>query len=128
MTRTSASGVTGAVEEFRRLLQEARARLIRTVAETEDELASLEPDQSGAPGADVPRKLSTALLAQLDGRERHELDEIDAAQARLAAGAFGVCEACVRPIPLARLRARPTARLCVACQAREEAREGAARS
>lgn len=69
-----------------------------------------EPHQPGAPAEDVPRELGTAILSRLEGRETHELDEIDAAQARLAAGTFG--GGC----------ARPTARLCVAGQSREEAR------
>ncbi|PFG36718.1 TraR/DksA family transcriptional regulator [Flavimobilis soli] len=43
------------------------------------------------------------------------LDEISAALARLDDGTYGVCEACGQPIPLDRLRARPTARRCVAC-------------
>ena len=59
------------------------------------------------------------LLTKLEGRERHELDEIDAAQRRLEAGVFGVCEACHRA--MLRLRAIPTARRCATCQAREEA-------
>jgi RNA polymerase-binding transcription factor DksA len=60
------------------------------------------------------------LLSRLEGRDRHALDAIDAAQARLAAGTYGTCERCVRPIPLERLRATPTTRFCVACQHREE--------
>jgi RNA polymerase-binding transcription factor DksA len=48
------------------------------------------------------------------------LAEIDAAVTRLAAGKFGLCEACALPIPLGRLRAVPTARLCVTCEEREE--------
>ena len=43
------------------------------------------------------------------------LTEIDAALARLAAEEYGVCERCARPIPPARLAARPTARTCVTC-------------
>jgi RNA polymerase-binding transcription factor DksA len=54
--------------------------------------------------------------SRLDGAERHRLDEIDAAQARLAAGTFGACERCSTAIPLARLRAVPTARCCIACE------------
>jgi RNA polymerase-binding transcription factor DksA len=60
------------------------------------------------------------LLAKLEGRERHELDEIDAAQRRLEAGVFGTCEGCHHAIPLARLRAMPAARRCATCQTREE--------
>jgi DnaK suppressor protein len=60
------------------------------------------------------------LLSRLEGREKHELDAIDAARARLAAGTYGACDGCHRPIPLARLRAMPTALYCVTCQYREE--------
>ena len=110
------------VEEFRRMLQEMRARLFRTVVQTDEELATLETHQPGGPAEDVATELGAAVLSRLEGLEKHEMDEIDAAQARLEAGVFGTCEGCGRPIPLARLRAMPTARLCVACQAREETR------
>lgn len=113
--------ITGdVVAEFRKRLAEARQRLFATVARTEEELATLEAHPPGGPGEDAPTEAAAAILNRLDDRERHELDEIDAAQARLEAGTFGVCEGCHRPILLARLRARPTARLCVPCQSREE--------
>ncbi len=108
------------VEEFRRRLQEMRDRLIRTVLATHAELATLEAHQPGSTDEDVPTDLATAVLSWLEGRERHELDEIEASRARLEAGTYGVCEGCGRPIPLARLRALPTARLCRPCQSREE--------
>jgi len=108
------------VDEFAQRLREARAELYRTVAQTDDELATLESHQPGAPGEDVNTELATAVLSRLEGQEKHELDEIDAAQARLAAGTFGVCEGCGKPIPLARLRAMPTARSCVPCQLKRE--------
>jgi len=108
------------VDEFAQRLREARAELYRTVVQTDDELATLESHQPGAPGEDVNTELATAVLSRLEGQEKHELDEIDAAQARLAAGTFGVCEGCGKPIPLARLRAMPTARSCVPCQLKRE--------
>jgi RNA polymerase-binding protein DksA len=61
-------------------------------------------------------------LSRLEGRERRQLDEVNAALSRLEAGTYGVCEQCSRPIPLARLRAMPSARYCVECQAIEERR------
>ncbi len=108
------------VEEFRQRLREARARLFRTVARTDAELETLEPHQAGALAEDVPADIATGVLARLEGREKHDLDEIDAAQSRLEAGTFGVCEGCSGSIPLARLRAMPTARYCATCQARAE--------
>ncbi|MBI2014092.1 MAG: TraR/DksA C4-type zinc finger protein [Candidatus Rokubacteria bacterium] len=107
-------------EEFAERLREARAELYRTVAQTDDELRTLETHQPGAPGEDAATELVTAVLSRLEGQAKHELDEIDAAQARLAAGAYGVCEGCATPISLARLRAMPTARYCVPCQLTRE--------
>lgn len=108
------------VAEFRRRLDEARRRLTRTAARTDEELATLEMHQAGGAPEDVPTELASAVLSSLEGREKHELDEIDAAQARLEAGTYGVCERCAGPIPLARLRAMPTARHCLSCQRRDE--------
>lgn len=61
-----------------------------------------------------------AVLSRLETRERRALDEVLAAEARLAAGTYGWCETCGVPIPVARLRALPETRCCVACQARAE--------
>jgi RNA polymerase-binding transcription factor DksA len=44
-----------------------------------------------------------------------ELAELDAAEARVHAGTFGVCEVCGQPIPAAQLELRPARTMCVAC-------------
>jgi len=107
--------------EFRQQLTAMRRSLACTVATTDEELATLEAQQPGEFAEGAATGVVGDLLARLEGRERHELDEIDAAQRRLEAGVFGVCEGCHRAIPLARLWAVPTARRCATCQAREEA-------
>jgi DnaK suppressor protein len=107
--------------EFRQQLTAMRRSLAGTVATTDEELATLEAQQPGEFAEGAATGAVGDLLSRLEGRERHELDEIDAAQRRLEAGVFGVCEGCHRAIPLARLRAVPTARRCATCQAREEA-------
>jgi DnaK suppressor protein len=108
------------IEEFRRRLDEARREIFRTVATTDEELATLETHQAGSALEDVPTETAAATLSRLEGREKHALDAIADARARLAAGTYGTCEGCHRAIPLARLRAMPAARYCVACQHREE--------
>jgi len=108
------------ITEFRRLLGEARRQLLRTVVVTDDELVSLADHEPGALVEDSARGAMADVLARLEGRERHELDEIQAAQARLETGSFGVCEGCGGAIPLQRLRAVPWARHCLGCQAKEE--------
>ena len=108
------------VQEFVRRLDEARYQILRTVATTDEELATLEAHQAGSPLEDVATETAAAILSGLEGRAKHELDAISEARARLAAGTYGTCEGCHRAIPIARLRAMPTARYCVACQHREE--------
>jgi len=71
-----------------------------------------EHDPEGATVA-FERAQVTALL---DGARAH-LDDLDRALARLAAGAYWVCERCSVPITSERLRARPAIRTCIRCAA-----------
>jgi len=109
------------VEEFRVRLGEARHQLLRRVATTDRELATLERHPAGNFDEDAPTEVATTVLSRLEGQEKHELDEIEAALARLETGSFGVCEDCGGSIPLARLRAVPSARYCLTCQLRRKA-------
>jgi DnaK suppressor protein len=53
-------------------------------------------------------------------RAATELQDIDAALQRVAAGTYGRCSACGIEIPATRLAAYPTAKRCVACQQEHE--------
>jgi RNA polymerase-binding protein DksA len=60
------------------------------------------------------------LYAQLDEREKAEIEAIDLALDKMDALQYGKCEGCAKQIPMARLQALPTTRLCLACSARAE--------
>lgn len=51
-------------------------------------------------------------------RARESVQQAELALERMAAGTYGMCEACGAPIPLERLQAIPEARYCVACPGR----------
>ncbi|WP_422739807.1 TraR/DksA family transcriptional regulator [Micromonospora sp. WMMD729] len=105
-----------------------RADLLRRRAETTAEITALEADlrslfeasrSSNADDEHDPEGSTIAferaqLSAVLDAARRR-LAELDEALNRVAAGGYGVCERCSRPIPAERLAARPSARTCVAC-------------
>ncbi len=55
-------------------------------------------------------------------RDEAELQQVEAALARLDAGRYGDCEDCGDPIPLARLMAQPAANRCAVCQIAAEHR------
>jgi DnaK suppressor protein len=108
--------------EFRQLLRDARGQLLRRVSVTNDEVQGLTDHESGALDDGSGTAVAAELLERIGGHERHELDEIRAAQARLETGSFGVCETCGSAIHLSRLRAVPWTRHCFACQSQEESR------
>jgi hypothetical protein len=74
--------------EFRQQLTAMRRSLAGTVATTDEEMATLEAQQPGEFAEGAATGVVGDLLARLEGRERHELDEIDSAQRRLEAGVF----------------------------------------
>ena len=120
MTETHAIPAADFGDEFRRRLWEQRRDLLRTLASTDDELATLEVHQAGAVVEDAATQTIGAILSRLEGQQKHELDEIQDALTRLETGTFGVCQSCDRAIPLDRLRAMPATRHCLDCQERLE--------
>ncbi|MEN3313815.1 MAG: DnaK suppressor protein [Acidimicrobiaceae bacterium] len=55
-------------------------------------------------------------LLVVAGEVRARIDEIDLAMERMAAGSYGICDDCHRPIAEARLEAMPEAQRCVGCK------------
>jgi DnaK suppressor protein len=96
----------------------AQERALRTAIAHTQQARSLtftddEHDPEGST-ASLDQARDTALLAQV----RRTLTELEAARDRLAAGTYGTCERCGRPVAAERLAARPEARTCVACASR----------
>jgi RNA polymerase-binding transcription factor DksA len=93
-----------------RRLSALRSDFDGIVAASADSNADDEHDPEGATIA-----FERSQVAALARQAEEQLTETDAALARLAAGTYGRCERCGRPIPAARLEVRPTARTCVRC-------------
>ncbi len=111
------------LEEQRILLLEERAVYQGQAEDLRAEADSLalerEPgdvqfdEESGEGGTvAVDRERDLALSAQALAA----VEEIDDALAKIDRKTYGACERCHEPIPKARLRALPYARLCVACK------------
>ncbi len=114
-------------QHLRELLGQEHAEALGRLDGTRRELAAIVDAARDSPSDDEhdPEGATIAFdRAQLGALERSAVDrlaEVDAAQARLAAGTYGRCERCGRRIPGDRLAARPTARLCLECAARATA-------
>lgn len=108
------------IEQFARELESRRRAIQHAAGAFHDEAEAafgnadlsdlLDSDDPAAPGGED--SLSVAVLAD------ERLADIKEALERIAAGTFGICAHCHRRIPLARLRALPTARLCIDCKRR----------
>jgi DnaK suppressor protein len=112
-------------ELIARRLHEARRSLLRSQQEVErDELVGdieaappVEPMDSGdLAHLEVEREMDQSLVDLFS----EELAELDAAEARLAAGTYGRCTECEALIPDERLAAVPWARLCFEHQRERE--------
>jgi RNA polymerase-binding transcription factor DksA len=86
------------------------AELDAVVAASRGSNADDEHDPEGATIA-----FERQQLAALLGSARRRLADVEAALDRRAAGTYGVCESCGRPIAPGRLAARPAARTCIDC-------------
>lgn len=73
--------------------------------------------------ADLAGEMDLAIFK----RDLQELDDLAAARKRIADGSYGICIDCNEPIEAARLQVFITAKRCLACQARREARDAGRR-
>ena len=104
-------------EDFRKQLTEQRERIV--AGWSDDEVAE----------GDVlrdPEELATLITRsevedQLAEDDRNLVEKIDFALRRLDAGTYGQCTGCGVDIPLARLEAKPSVSLCIACQEKKDA-------
>jgi DnaK suppressor protein len=101
-------------QEFELRLQKMKEELESNIARLSRELESivLEDDVDDLSAISVQRSESmnhTALLKQ----QRHELEEVDHAIAKLGNNTYGICEESGDTIPVERLRAEPHTRYCL---------------
>jgi DnaK suppressor protein len=116
-------------EETRQLeatLREERKVLVETLDERlhqgddPDEM-SLKNNILDVPPDDRPsaNMLNDETIAEVS-LELRELRAVEAALERIAQGSYGVCANCSSPIGIERMRAQPSAALCIACQTESE--------
>jgi RNA polymerase-binding transcription factor len=81
-------------------------------------------EADGEPTQDVADKAANSytkeFLFSLSNAERALLNEVDDAITRIEGRRYGVCAACEEDMNTKRLEAVPWARLCLACQEKQE--------
>jgi DnaK suppressor protein len=102
------AGLLARREEVRRSWEE----LAESACRTHEELSNL-PQHLGELASDT---FDQSMAIDFLARAQMEMDEIQDALERIDVRSFGICEECGEPIPMSRLLAIPTARLCVRCK------------
>ena len=111
------------LKKFKQLLTEKRDEIVKKAKQTLEEDMALDAN-------DLPDEMDLAsseylqsFTFRLRGREKHFLDKIDKALAKIDAGEFGVCDECGEEISVKRLEARPETTLCIRCKEDQERME-----
>lgn len=115
-------------ERLKGQLEAERVRLEADVAALQDGDRDMLSEASGENAyrdhmadqgsATFERELDMTLEENL----REHLADVRTALARLEAGTYGTCERCAVEVPVERMEAVPTAKLCISCKEAEEQR------
>ncbi|NTV52993.1 MAG: RNA polymerase-binding protein DksA [Candidatus Firestonebacteria bacterium] len=108
------------LESLRKMLQEQKQSLLEkvktNVSSSKEDLPNEVRDSADAASDYYERELAWGLSET----ERMRLQEVEDALERIDGGSYGNCEGCGAQIAAPRLEALPFAKLCVACQSKEE--------
>jgi DnaK suppressor protein len=104
---------------YRRMLEEQWRQQVARIVELSYEMHSPGTDE---PDTDGFRGDGRDVTARLLFTARRQLEETEAALARLDTGGYGSCDTCRGSIPAERLAILPAARYCVTCQSRSDSR------
>ena len=108
--------------ELTQALRRKRAALLKQFFDAEADLRSVAEDREAELEERAQEERAARVLARLDDRSLGEVQEIHSALQRMIDGTYGTCLDCRHAIPVARLRAVPTAPCCLECaRGREEA-------
>jgi DnaK suppressor protein len=103
--------------DLRALLEQERDELRRQIGALgfgDEGFLSYDANFADSSQVTAERGEAEALAATL----RETLVEVEHALAKFESGRYGLCEQCERPIPPARLEAKPAARFCIDCASR----------
>lgn len=105
------------LEEFKKLLLEKKARILREIQEQQEE-TSHSPEETGDIADLATDLIERELNLSLTETERETLLEIDEALKRIANKTYGICVDTGEVISKARLKAMPEAKRTLAAQER----------
>ena len=112
------------VQELAAMLRRKRSSLLlQEIAGSQNEADTVLEDRESELEESAQKDRMTRLESRLTERGQILLRQIDDALERIDAGTFGECERCGNDIGQGRLKAIPTAALCIECATAVEKRQ-----
>lgn len=105
---------------LRRLLETEHKRLQEEISHYQVQARSHNPGLGNHMADDATEAFEQATALTMNEAHKRALEDVNRALSRLQAGTYGYCERCGEPIDFARLKAIPSAMLCMRCQVRAE--------
>ena len=107
---------TETLEKYRARLYTIQQQLTQRVFRLETELQDMEAEREIERMDHVQEEALNDEMIALDEHSRQQVQEIQAALARIDDGTYGDCARCGEPIHPKRLETMPMARYCIRCQ------------
>ncbi|MBU6391668.1 MAG: TraR/DksA C4-type zinc finger protein [Planctomycetota bacterium] len=116
------------IAQFKKLLLSIRERLVGKVDFMQEEALKKSRQDASGDLSNVPIHMADVgtdnyerdLMIELIQSGEQGLRDIDIALEKIEEGTFGICEICRKKINKERMRAVPSASLCIDCQREEE--------
>jgi len=104
------------LEFFKNQLLDAKAHILQNVELASNELKQLQTQENND-DMDFASMRSDAMIEQVvSDQQNSELKDIEHALERISNGSYNICEMCSEKIGIARLKAKPYAKLCMTCR------------
>ena len=111
---------TKTLKLYRKRLVDQKTDITKGYDKTRSQGKQVDSDVSHDPVDKAANSYTKEFLFSLSNTERDTLQQVDEALARIESRRFGVCAACEDDMNTKRLEAVPWARLCLACQEKQE--------
>ncbi|MGZ3691996.1 MAG: TraR/DksA family transcriptional regulator [Pseudobdellovibrio sp.] len=115
MNSTESNSIQNELLHIKKSLLEQKSEILNKSLEFKNQHQATETKAADEADA-VVQNLQDNLDIQLHERDRHSLLLIDRALSKFANDTYGICDSCGDVISLKRLKARPLATRCVACE------------
>jgi DnaK suppressor protein len=111
------------LNELASQLRRRRSSLLEGVAGSQQATTAIIEERESEIEENAQKERLARLTSRLTDRDQHAIREINAALARIDDGTYGQCAWCESEIKPERLRALPTAILCIDCATAREKRQ-----